>query len=143
MKAFARLPIILFTLVLAACSTPVPYTPAQISQNPRKIVERVLSEQPTLETPEIVRVTDDFFEYTDGTVVEGSRWTGSQTTRTTTARVFFKSIAEIRLYQKRGVWYAVPESRQGQELTIVSVNESDAKQFIDAVSLLRKQAIDQ
>ncbi|MDM0022698.1 hypothetical protein [Variovorax saccharolyticus] len=138
MKAIALLPV---ALLVAACSTVVPYAPtAQLSENPRKIVERVLSEQPTLETPEFVRVNDDYFEYADGTVTEGSRWTRSQSTRTTTARVFYRSIADLKLYEKRGVWYVVPESRQGAEMTVVSVsNEADAKLFIDALASLRKQ----
>lgn len=142
MRALALLAALFAGLVLAACSTAVPYTPAPLSQNPRKVLERVLSEQPLIETPEVVRVTEDYFEYTNGTVTEGSRWTRSQTTRTTTARVFYKTIAEIRLYQKRGTWYVVPESKQGAELTIISVsNEADAKQFVDALTLLRMQAV--
>lgn len=142
MRALALLTALFAGLVLAACSTAVPYAPAPLSQNPRKVLERVLSEQPMIETPEVVRVTEDFFEYTNGTVTDGSRWTRSQTTRTTTARVFYSSIAEVRLYQKRGIWYVVPESKQGAELTIVSVsNEKDAKQLIDALALLRGQAV--
>lgn len=135
MKLLALLP----TLVLAACAaTSVPYTPAASPKDPHLVVQRILSEQPTRETPEYVRVNSDYFEYADGAVTEVNRWTRRESTKQNVVRVYYSSINEMKLYQKRSTWYVVPESKQGKEMTEVSMaSESDAKAFIDAVTALR------
>ena len=128
-------------VLLAACSTAVPYTAGKSPTSPQKFVERVLYEQATDTPPEAVRVSQDFFEVVGGSVTSVNRITRRETTHREVTRVYYRSIAKLSLYQKRGAWYVVPEAADGRELaTVVTSSESDAKQFIDALVALKAQA---
>ena len=129
------------TILLTACTTAVPYAPEQVPAAPEKLVERVLHEQATDTPPERVTVSAEFFEFAEGSVTQRRLMVLSETVQQPTVRVYYRSIANIQLYRKRGTWYVVPEAKDGRELvTVASYSEEDAKRFIDALAALRARA---
>ncbi|SOY43814.1 hypothetical protein [Cupriavidus taiwanensis] len=144
MRVIALIP----ALMLAACAyVPADYKAGLVNGDPKKIVERVLYEQPESKRPDYVRVTDAYVEFGEG--VSGSSFdTGVGTVssyRKDVTRVYYRSMAEAKLLNRvsmKGHWYVVePRSAQGRTLAQVYVDErQDAEKLVDALMALKALA---
>jgi hypothetical protein len=132
-----RLLTLIPVLLLAACAaSTVPYKPAAAPANPEKVVERVLYESDS--GLERVSATREFIEYADPAVRERRLVVLSETVQQPAKRVYYRSIAKVALYEKRGTWYVVPEGADGRELLVVRpTSEVEAKLLVDALTALR------
>lgn len=144
MRAFAFIPL----LTLAACAyVPADYKAGTVQGDPKKVVERVLYEQPESKRPDYVRITDTYVEFGEGT-------TGSSvdigigyrhSSRKDVTRVYYSSMAEAKLLNRvsmKGHWYVVePRSAQGRTLAQVYVDgREDAEKLVDALMALKEKA---
>lgn len=137
--------IIISALLLSACAaTRIDYQPNPTLSNPAAIVERVLYEQPDSKRPESVNVTDTYVEYGTGLKTVSTPSGMGSTTSTSLlkgVRIYYRSVAETRLYRKNR-WYVVePRSAAGRTLAQVYVeDESTAKRLMDALATLKDKA---
>ncbi len=144
MRAIALLP----ALMLAACAyVPADYKAGTVQGDPKKIVERVLYEQPESKRPDYVRVTDSYVEFGEG--VSGTSidiGVGySHSSRKDVTRVYYRSMAEAKLLNRvsmKGHWYVVePRTANGRTLAQVYVDErQDAEKLVDALMALKGAA---
>jgi hypothetical protein len=138
----------LSALTLAACVyVPSEYRAGPVHGDPKKIVERVMYEQPESKRPEYVDVTDDYVEFGAGS--KGSSretLTGfSHSSKKDVTRVYYRTMVEAKLLDRaslKGHWYIVePRTAQGRKLADVYVDDrKDAENFIDALMALRTAA---
>jgi hypothetical protein len=132
-------------LLLTACVyVPSDYTAGPVHGDPKKIVERVMYEQPESKRPEYVDVTDDYVEFGAGS--KGSSretLTGfSHSAKKDVTRVYYQTMVEAKLLDRaslKGHWYIVePRAVQGRKLADVYVaDRKDAENLIDALMALR------
>ncbi|REE19481.1 hypothetical protein B0G71_2578 [Paraburkholderia sp. BL27I4N3] len=139
------LSIALPALALTACVyVPADYTAGPVHGDPKKIVERIMYEQPESKRPEYVEVTDDYVEYGAGS--KGSSretLTGyNHSSKKDVTRLYYRTMVEAKLLDRaslKGHWYIVePRTAQGRKLADVYVSDrKDAENFIDALMALR------
>jgi hypothetical protein len=133
------------TLTLAACVyVPSNYTAGPVHGDPKKIVERIMYEQPESKRPEYVEVTDEYVEFGAGN--KGSSretLTGySHSSKKDVTRLYYRTMVDAKLLDRaslRGHWYIVePRTAQGRKLADVYVeDQKDAESFIDALMALK------
>jgi hypothetical protein len=133
------------TLTLAACVyVPSNYTAGPVQGDPKKIVERIMYEQPESKRPEYVEVTDEYVEFGAGN--KGSSretLTGySHSSKKDVTRLYYRTMVDAKLLDRaslRGHWYIVePRTAQGRKLADVYVeDQKDAESFIDALMALK------
>ncbi|SCU76776.1 conserved hypothetical protein [Cupriavidus necator] len=131
-------------LLLAACATRIDYQPATVN-NPQVIVERVLYEQPDKKRPESVHVTDRYVEFGSGARAVSTPGLTSVTTTSIRkgTRLYYRSIAETRLFSKRNWFVVEPRSSGGRTLAQIYVeDELNAKRLMDALATLKERAPD-
>lgn len=131
--------LVLCAALLTGCaSTFVPYTPGKAPSAPQKLVERILLEE-AIDIPSgSVRVSGDYFEVLS---TRASWTTRHETSPREVVRVYYRSIDTLTLYRAGSRWYVVSRAADGREMAGIQIsNGADAKQFIDALEALRKQA---
>lgn len=131
-------------LLLAACATRIDYQATTIN-NPQMIVERVLYEQPDKKRPESVHVTDRYVEFGSGARAVSTPGLTSVTTTSIRkgTRLYYRSISETRLYNKRNWFVVEPRSSGGRTLAQIYVeDEMNAKRLVDALATLKDRAPD-
>lgn len=131
-------------LLLAACATRVDYQASTVS-NPQAVVQRILYEQPGKRRPELVQVTDRYMEYGRGVKTVPTPGTSTEADTTTTirkgTRIYYRSIAETRIYQKSSLFVVEPRTSANRPLAqILVVDEESAKRMADALATLKSQA---
>jgi hypothetical protein len=139
------LSVALSSLALAACVyVPADYTAGPVHGDPKKIVERIMYEQPESKRPEYVEVTDAYVEFGAGS--KGSSretLTGfNHSSKKDVTRVYYRTMVEAKLLDRaslKGHWYIVePRTAQGRKLADVYVaDRQGAENFIDALMALR------
>jgi hypothetical protein len=141
----AVLSVALSALALTACVyVPTEYKAGPVQGDPKKIVERVMYEQPGNKRPEYVDVTDDYVEFGAGS--KGSSretLTGfNHSSKKDVTRLYYRTMADVKLLDRaslKGHWYIVePRTGQGRKLADVYVeNQKDAESFVDALIALK------
>jgi len=129
-------------LLLGACASRIEYQATAVN-NPQAIVERVLYEQPDKKRPESVVVTDRYVEFGRGATAVSTPGFNSVTTTAIRkgTRIYYRSVAETRLYQKNRWFVVEPRSSGGRTLAQVYVEEEqNAKRLIDALATLKERA---
>jgi hypothetical protein len=144
----AVLSIALSALALSGCVyVPVDYTAGPVHGDPKKIVERVMFEQPESKRPEYVEVTDAYVEFGAGSK-GSSRETlvgANHSFKKDVTRVYYRTMVEAKLLDRvslKGHRYIVePRTAQGRTLTYVYVDDrKDAESFVDALMALKAAA---
>jgi hypothetical protein len=141
----AVLSVALSALALTACVyVPTEYKAGPVQGDPKKIVERLMYEQPGSKRPEYVDVTDDYVEFGAGS--KGSSretLTGfNHSSKKDVTRLYYRTMADVKLLDRaslKGHWYIVePRTGQGRKLADVYVeNQKDAESFVDALIALK------
>jgi len=129
-------------LLLSACATRIHYQAAAVN-SPQAIVERVLYEQPDKKRPESVNVTERYVEFGSGSNAVTTPGFNSVTTTAIRkgTRLYYRSIAETRLYQKNRWFVVEPRSSGSRTLAQIYVeDEQNAKRLIDALATLKERA---
>ena len=160
-----KIAVVLPALLLTACVyVPAEYTAGPVHGDPKKIVERVIFEQPESKRPQYVEVHADYLEFGQGTSgtshntpvcgsVGAAMLTGGLSCmihhgqdedkdRRDVTRVYYRTMAEAKLLNRvsaKGHWYVVePRSTQGRTLAQVYVDDQkDAESFVDALMALK------
>ncbi|OWT69148.1 MULTISPECIES: hypothetical protein [unclassified Achromobacter] len=132
----------LAALWLVGCASILEYKTAAVQGDPKLLVEQVLMEQPRKFHPDYVNVTDLFVEYGGATYSKDPpTGIGHSVSRKDVKRMYYKSIAENRLFAK-GRWFMVRSvNAQG---TLIGEAWSDDKdkavQYISALEELKRRA---
>lgn len=144
MRAITLLP----ALMLAACAyAPADYKAGPVQGDPRKIVERVIYEQPVEKRPGLVTVADTYVEFGVGTrtVSADGSMTTTQVVNRRSTRIYYRTMAEAKLLNRvsmKGHWYVVePRSADGRTLAQIYVDQrDDAERLVDALMALKAAA---
>lgn len=119
---------VIFLLTISGCTTKLEYTPkATISvEQAKKDIKVLIFAQLNKYQPGEVKITNEFIEYT---------WANKNISRGT---VYYFHIGEIRLLEKRGVYYVKLINKQKDTLikAFYYRNINDAKAFINALTVL-------
>ncbi|KXU86521.1 hypothetical protein CI15_18970 [Paraburkholderia monticola] len=155
----AALSVSLSALMLTACVyVPAEYTAGPVHGDPKKIVERIMYEQPESKRPQYVEVHDDYLEFGEGSPpdlpicgsVAAAMFTGGisclvhhgqDINKKDVTRLYYRTMVEAKLLDRtslKGHWYIVePRTAQGRKLADVYVaDRKDAENFIDALMAL-------
>jgi outer membrane PBP1 activator LpoA protein len=141
MRALA---VILVVMALAGCGTPMTeYQPVTVAGDPKAIVEQVLMEQPRKFHPDYVRVTDEYVEYGGAAYSKDPPiGIGHSVSRKDVTRMYFKSIAENRLFAKGRWWMVRSVNDKGTLIGEAWTDDQDkAVKYISALEELRRKAV--
>lgn len=144
----APVSVTLSALALTACVyVPSNYTAGPVHGDPKKIVERVMYEQPETKRPEYVEVNESYLEFGQGTIgTSHDTLVGvNHAFKKDVTRVYYRTMSEAKLLDRvsaKGHWYVVePRSSQGRTLAQVYVDDQkDAESFVDALMALKASA---
>jgi hypothetical protein len=130
----------LLVVVLAGCSTAMEYKTVAVTGDPKKVIERVLMEQPRKYHPDYVSVTDDYVEYGGVTYSKAATaGLGPDVTRRDVKRMYWKSITENRLFSRGRWWLVKSANAQGRLIGEAWVgDEASAVQYISALDAMKK-----
>jgi hypothetical protein len=88
--------------------------------------------------PEYVTTTNEYVEYGQGTSSKAPNFVGTRRSKHNVTRLYYQSVAESKLFTKRGRYIVQFRNAQGVLLAmVVSDNPDAARQLIDAVETMK------
>lgn len=126
-------------LSLTACAQQLPYTAHAPVNDPNSVIQQVLMEQEQDRRPEFVDTQPEYVEFGKGTT---GRYSGFGVTRSKheVTRLYYRSIKESNLYQKRKHFIVQFRNAQDNLLATVVTDDGDAaRRLIDAVATMRSR----
>lgn len=125
-------------LALGGCASQVPYTAHTPVSNPQSVIEQALMEQESDRRPDFVHTTNEYVEFGQDTATTTNAITLKQSSHHHVTRMYWRSIADTKLFSKRGNYIVQFRSAQGVLLAmVVSYDPETARRLIDAVETMK------
>lgn len=124
--------------VLGGCAAQIPYTANTPVSNPESLIEQALMEQERDRRPDFVHTTHEYVEFGQDTATTTNQITLKQTSRHHVTRMYWRSIADTKLFSKRGNYIVQFRNAQGVLLAmVVTYDPETARRLIDAVETMK------